>query len=86
MLADICLNWDKIQNWYTALSDDEKDDIINYFDELFDNLGMTLLGIDARFADLQDLINSFEEELQFKFVTHFKNALQTKMKDVQFKR
>ena len=82
MLADICLNWDKIQNWYTALSDDEKDDIINYFDELFDNLGMTLLGIDARFADLQDLINSFEEELQFKFVTHFKNALQTKMKDV----
>ena len=63
MLADICLNWDKIQNWYTALSDDEKDDIINYFDELFDNLGMTLLGIDARFADLQDLINSFEEEL-----------------------
>ena len=43
---------------------------------------MTLLGMDARFADLQDLINSFEEELQFKFVTHFKNALQTKMKDV----
>ena len=85
LLANICLNWDKIQNWYNALSEDEKDDIINYFDEHTDNLGMTLLGVDARYVDVLDLVNSFEEEVQFKFVTHFNNALQTKMKAVDFK-
>ena len=69
-------NWDEIQDKFNALTESEKNDMLEHFNADFENVGDTLFGAEAQIEALTEYVNGLDEEFKTKFCECVHDALQ----------
>ena len=75
MLELMVENWDQLQEKFADYSESEKEEMIDHFNNTIENLGDMLFGDDANVDDFEQLVSSFEETEQGKFMESVQEAL-----------
>ena len=68
-------NWEQIQEKFNAFSEEERNDMLDHFNRSFENLGDALFGKDACIDELENYVESLNEERKGEFCTCVNDAL-----------
>ena len=75
MVEALSSNWPQIKDKYNEKSEEEKDEMMDYFNSQIENLGSTLFGEDTEATELETLVNALSDADCEKFEETVKEGM-----------
>ena len=68
--------WQNIQDKFAAMSDEERESMVEHFNSVDGGIGDALFGDDANIDDFENALNGLEEKVQNQFVESWNEAFE----------